>query len=122
MAEEAGAQSSYLVNLKNDLKNASQKLLAIFKLILKGDEMASNFMLYNFLSKVYQRTPEGTAMGHLNLNISGLDAKQAHQVSALMKHILPLQLSIKLSIQSISEMKFVPKKNYDTDQMEPGLF
>jgi len=39
-----------------------------------------------------------------------------------MKHILPLQLSVKLTTESLSEMMFVPKKNYDTDQMEPGLF
>lgn len=68
-------ESDYFVNLRKDFKNASQKLLAIFKLIFKGDEMASDFLLYNILSKVYQRSPEGMAMGHLNLNISGLDAK-----------------------------------------------
>lgn len=83
-------QSNYIKQLSQDLKNASKKLLAIFKLIFKGDEVSSAFLLYNLLSKVHQRTPEGLAMGHFNLNISGVDQKQAYQIRIFLRQILAL--------------------------------
>jgi hypothetical protein len=51
--------------------------MAIFKLILKNDSVASSYLLFNLLSKVHQRSPEGMPIGHLNINISHLTAQQA---------------------------------------------
>lgn len=62
------------------------------------------------------------ALGQLNINISGVNSEQAKQISDLLKLILPLQLSIKITTESLSEMRFQPRKNYDTNVMEAGLF
>jgi len=70
-------KSEYLVELFDDLKKAQEKLLAIFKLILKGDTVASQFLLLNLVSKVHSRGQAGMPMGHFNINISGLDSTQA---------------------------------------------
>ena len=107
---------------KQDLFASQQKLLAIFKLILKGDTLSSNYLLLNLLAQVNQRTPEGMALGQLCINISGVNSEQAAQISAILKLILPLQLSMKITTDSLSEMRFQPSKNYDTNMMEPGLF
>jgi hypothetical protein len=48
--------------------------MAIFKLIFRGDELQSSYLLYNLLSKVHQKSPEGMPMGHYNINISGVDS------------------------------------------------
>lgn len=60
---------SSLAQLSQDLFQAGQKVHAILKLILKGDDMASSFLLFNLLSKVHQRSPEGLALGHFNINL-----------------------------------------------------
>ena len=64
-----------LSELQQELLKASQKLIAIFKLILKGDENAANYLLFNLLSKVHSRTDEGLAYGHFNINLSGVSAE-----------------------------------------------
>jgi hypothetical protein len=96
--------------------------LAIFKLILKGDEVASSYLLYNLLAKVYQKTPEGMPMGHFNINISGMNSTQSKQIQGLLSHILAIQLNLVITTESLTEMRFQPRKNYDTNQMEAGLF
>ena len=40
-------------SLQEELNSSGQNLFAIFKLILKGDEVAANFLIYNLLSKVH---------------------------------------------------------------------
>lgn len=70
-------EGEYLKQLGTELENAQKKLLAIFKLIFKGDETQSAYLLYNLLAKVHQKSPEGMPMGHFNINISGLDSTQA---------------------------------------------
>jgi hypothetical protein len=62
--------------------------LAIFKLIL-GDEVASEYLLLNLLSKIHQRSPEGLPLGHFNINLSELTKEQASQITTLLSHILP---------------------------------
>lgn len=66
---------SALAQLSQDLFQAGQKVHAILKLILKGDEMASSFLLFNLLSKVYQRSPEGFALGHFNINLQDVSSE-----------------------------------------------
>jgi len=36
------------------------------------------------VSKVHSRSPEGLPMGHLNINISGVNSAQAQQIQALL--------------------------------------
>ena len=72
-----GSQSEYLLELFDDLNKAQEKLLAIFKLILKGDVVASQFLLLNLVSKVHSRSQAGMPLGQFNINISGLDSVQA---------------------------------------------
>jgi hypothetical protein len=66
-----------LTVLQQQLYQTSQKLIAIFKLILKDDEVAANYLLFNLLSKVHQRSPDGMPLGHLNINLSELSSEQA---------------------------------------------
>jgi hypothetical protein len=68
---------NFLQNLTQELFDCSQKLIAIFKLILKNDVVASNYLLYNLLSKVHQRSPENIPIGQFNINVSNLKKNQA---------------------------------------------
>lgn len=120
--DQTPIENQQLSKLQQELNDSGQKLLAIFKLILKNDKVASSYLLYNLLSKVYNRSPEGMPLGHMNINLSGLTSEQAAQLQTFLSQVLAFQLNIKVSTQSLSEMRFQPRKNYDTNQMEPGLF
>ena len=69
-----------LSNLQQELFKSGQKLLAIFKLIL-GDEIASEYLLMNLLSKVHMKSPEGLPLGHFNINLSEMKPEQAAQIA-----------------------------------------
>jgi len=113
---------SYPANLSQELFQSGQKAHAILKLILNGDEMATSFLLFNLISKVYQRSPEGLALGHLNINLTSMTPQQAKYVKLFLSKVLPVHMNLNLTIESLSEMRFQPRKNYDTNQMEAGLF
>lgn len=70
-------EASILKDFRQELFKTWQKLKAVFKLILKGDEVASEFLLLNLISKVHNRTPEGFILGHLNINLYGLSNAEA---------------------------------------------
>ena len=106
---------SYLANLSQELFQSGQKAHAILKLILKGDEMATSFLLFNLISKVYQRSPEGLALGHLNINLTSVTPEQAKYIKMFLSKVLPVQMNLNLTIESLSEMRFQPRKNYDTN-------
>lgn len=61
-------------------------------------------------------------MGHLNINISGVNSAQAQQIQALLQSVLAVQLPVQITTQSLTELRFQPRKNYDTNMMEAGLF
>lgn len=56
------------------------------------------------------------------MNISGLDPIQAGMIRELLSRILAIQMNVPITIKSMSEMRFQPRKNYDTNMMEPGMF
>jgi hypothetical protein len=58
--------------LRDELFKTNQKILAIFNLILKGDEIASQLLLLNLISYVHTRTPEQFPLGNLSINLYNL--------------------------------------------------
>lgn len=63
--------------------------MAVFKLLMRGDEVASQYLLLNLISKVHTRTPEGTPIGQLNINLSGLSEEEAEQIRKFVEIIVP---------------------------------
>ena len=43
------------------------------------------------------------------------------QIQDLLSGILALQLNLNITTESLTEMRFQPRKNYDTNQMEAGV-
>jgi hypothetical protein len=102
-------------SLSEELFKTSERLKALFKLILNGDSEAAQLLLLNLVSKVYQRTPEGIVLGHLNINLSGLKPLHAKLIRQLLSVCLLTQLNLQITTESLSEMRFQPRKNYDTN-------
>ena len=61
-------------------------------------------MILNLVSKVHTRNPQ--PLGDLSLNIAGVTPQQVSQIRALLSNILALQLDLKITTQSLTEMRF----------------
>lgn len=60
-------------------------------------------------------------IGDLNINLSGVSSGQAQLLKEFLSAICPLVCNFSATIDSLSNIKFTPKKNYDTNLMEEGL-
>jgi hypothetical protein len=54
-----------------DIKEAREKMIAIFKILLNGDALAAEFMLLNLIAKVHTRH-DALILGNISINITGL--------------------------------------------------
>lgn len=53
------------------VEEAFKKIVAIFKLILNGDEVAANYLVIALISRVFKR--EGSfILGNVNINVDGV--------------------------------------------------
>jgi hypothetical protein len=59
--------------------------------------VASNYLLYNLISRVHSRTPEGIPIGHFNINLSNLTNQQASQIQVFLRQVLAFQLDLKVT-------------------------
>lgn len=60
-------------------------------------------------------------IGDLNINLSGVGPEQAALPKDFLSAIYPLVCNFTATLDSLSNVKFTPKKNYDTNLMEEGL-
>jgi len=110
-----------------DAGSSSNILKAIFKLILGGDETASEFAVLNLFSRIHTRS-EGLVIGQLPLNLTNLDKlnysdcttikSPAEAIKMLLTAICPFMLDLPLSIESLQTTSFASKKNYSTNKLE----
>jgi len=86
-------------------------------MILKGDVLASEYLLINLISKVYKRDA-ALLIGDININLSHLNEVQASLLKKVISAVFPLVCHFNATIDSMSNSLFNPKKNYDTNLME----
>lgn len=72
------------------------------------------------ISRTYRREP-GLLIGDLNVNISGVTEAQANLICHFIRLTNPLVARFDATVESLSETRFIPRKNYDTNQMEEGV-
>lgn len=104
----------------NDISEARDKLLAVLKLILNNDQVAADYVLLNLLSRVHTRK-DGLLLGNFAINLSNVSPQKSKLLTRLIEELMPLSLYFKLSLDSLQNTNFTPKKNYDTNLLEPGL-
>ncbi|CDW86598.1 mini-chromosome maintenance complex-binding protein [Stylonychia lemnae] len=109
-----------LNNYSQDLKEAREKLKAILKMILEGDQVASEFTLLNIISKAHTRK-DGFILGNISTNLCGISSLRSKYLNRLLEKILPHSMYLPLSLENLEEKRLSPKKNYDTNSLEPGL-
>lgn len=94
-------------------------MIAVIKLILGGDKLAAEFIFLGLISKVYLRET-GLLIGGIQPNIAGISRQRAALLIKFIEAIMPLVSVFQSTCDSLSNMSFNSRKNYDTNIMELG--
>ncbi len=89
-------------------------------MILNGDAMAAEYVLLNLISKVHTRK-DALILGNLTLNLTNITFIQGRNLFNFIQNIAPFVLYMPLTLETLDTKKFSPRKNYDTNLLEPGL-
>lgn len=105
---------------KELLSETRDKIIAVLKLILGGDALASEFVFLNLLARVHTRKDSFT-IGNISLNLTNLNFFQGRNLAKFISAIIPFSLHIPVSIDTLENKRFSPLKNYDTNVLESGV-
>lgn len=111
---------SFISEQQEELSSAYAKSLAFMKLFLSRDAVAAEYLLLSLISRTYRRET-GMTIGDLNVNLSGVSSDQAALICEFIQAVNPMVCRFDATVESLSETRFTPRKNYDTNQMEEGL-
>ncbi|KAF8976778.1 hypothetical protein BGZ46_007974 [Entomortierella lignicola] len=77
---------------------------------LEGDQLAAELVLLHLLARVYSR-PSGTVLGKFSLNLRVLssDSSIFHNLTQVMKNILPKFHTIVMNLKYLNENNFFPR-------------
>ena len=92
----------------------------MLRLILNNDRHAAQLTLLSLISRVNKREG-GLLIGDLAINLQGVGPEQAAMLRDFISAIYPLVCYFTATLDSLSNVRFTPKKNYDTNLMEEGL-
>ena len=110
----------YVTQNQESLSGAYAKAVAFLKLFMNNDRQAAEYTLLSLMSRTYRR--EGSLLiGDLNINLSNLTPEQGALICEFVQAVNPLVCRFDATVESLSETRFTPRKNYDTNQMEEGL-
>ena len=60
-------------------------------------------------------------IGDININLSGIRPEQATMLRDFVSAIYPLVCQFTSTLDALSNVRFTPKKNYNTNLLEEGL-
>jgi hypothetical protein len=81
-----------------------------------SDKIAAEYCLVNLVSRVYKKEVS-FLIGNLPLNLSGVTNDQAKLLKSFLMNLCPLFSVFESTTQSLSEIAWQPKKNYDTNKL-----
>jgi hypothetical protein len=101
-------------------QDTKSKLLAVLKMVLGGDALASEYLLISILSKIVNKQSD-LLLGNLSINLTNLAPQDAKFLTTFIRGITPFTNYLPLTIESLENLKLTPHKNYDTNSLEGGL-
>ena len=110
---------NYVAEHQEELSGAYAKILAFLRLFLGGDRIAAEYLLLSLVSRIYRREG-GLTIGALNINLNGVSPEQAALICEFVQAVNPLVCRFDATIQSLSEQRFMPAKNHDSNKMDEG--
>lgn len=101
-------------------------LLKLLTQFMFGDEVAAHYILLHLLSNVYGRVA-GEILGKFSVNLTcQLISKEVlvdhiKKFYNLIELLVPDSSYLPLTIENFNTKTFVPKKDYKTNRLQPGL-
>jgi Mini-chromosome maintenance replisome factor len=101
-------------------------LLKLFTQFMFGDEVAAHYILLHLLSNVYGRVA-GEVLGKFSINLTFQSIPKDTVVDHIKKFynlvelLVPDSSYLPLTIENFNTKTFVPKKDYKTNRLQPGL-
>ncbi|CAO1407295.1 unnamed protein product [Diamesa tonsa] len=105
-------------------ENMYQDVIRMFTQFLFGDEVAAHFLLAHLISSVYARVGM-EVLGKFTLNISKIPKEVSSfyttNLYELLETILPNSINFPMTVENFNTVKFVPKKDYQTNRLQYGM-
>ena len=79
------------------IREIKEKIKAVFKIVLGGDDLAAEYLLLNLISRVHTRETD-IILGNIATNLTGLDTVDATAITKFIKAITPLTLAFPVSL------------------------
>eukprot|EP01116_Phalansterium_solitarium_P001207 TRINITY_DN10987_c0_g1_i2.p1 TRINITY_DN10987_c0_g1~~TRINITY_DN10987_c0_g1_i2.p1 ORF type:complete len:549 (+),score=182.61 TRINITY_DN10987_c0_g1_i2:88-1734(+) len=101
-----------------------ERLLVQLRRVLGGDALAAEYLMLGTLARVYKRH-QLMCMGKFSLNIMNCPEDPHHNVFASVRHVLQSVVAkfvaLPLSIDTLHQLRFTPRKDYDANTLASGL-
>lgn len=107
-------------------EDIQKDLLKLFTQIMFGDELAAHYLLCCLISSVYARVGV-EVLGKFSLNLlfhaipEHLLADYVKKLYHIIELIMPNSLYLPLTIENLNTVSFVPKKDYTSNRLQPGI-
>lgn len=135
-AASASASPGSSASASGDIEATRAQVVALLTSALGGDKLAAEYLLLNLISRVYARV-DGMPLGVMSLALShagGVGTPQQPQLSstegdlapavtalcALMAQLVPSSAKLSLSIASLNERYWSPRKDMTANRLISG--
>ena len=111
---------------KSDAEEMQKDLLKVLTQFMFGDEVAATYCLCHLISNVYARV-SGEVLGKFSLNLTcssvpkELLSEHIKKFYNFIELLVPNSFYLPLTIENFNTKTFVPKKDYKTNRLQPGI-
>ena len=107
---------------RDTLARGGEKLTAVLKLILHGDDLAARYAAYALTAHGYNKPADLNPLGNFPVNLSNLTTASRDALMNFLSELLPVFMPIKVTTKNLTEMRLVLRKDYETNSLVASRF
>lgn len=109
-------------NFMSELSSVRAELLGFLTHALLGDGLAAEYLILHLISTVYSRR-DVLPLGKFTLNLSGCPRNSVFTelMYRVLQQLVPASYHLRMTIQNMNELKFIPRKDYTANRLISGL-
>ncbi|KAF4791181.1 minichromosome maintenance complex binding protein [Turdus rufiventris] len=113
---------TFVSNFMSELSPVRAELLGFLTHALLGDSLAAEYLILHLISTVYARR-DVLPLGKFTVNLSGCPRSSAftEHLYRLIQQLVPASYHLRMSIESMNQSRFIPRKDYTANRLLSGL-
>ncbi|XP_069468048.1 mini-chromosome maintenance complex-binding protein isoform X2 [Ambystoma mexicanum] len=113
---------TFVSSFLSELSSVRAELLGFLTHALLGDGLAAEYLILHLISTVYSRR-DVLPLGKFTLNLSGCPRNSAFTelTYRVIQQLVPASHHLRMTIQNMNELKFIPRKDYTANRLESGI-